>query len=96
MGDAWSRRLCVGVVILALSAFDKKRVAGGGIIRCGVPYAMYRLAALSYDDVGHRLVLWFSREWTCALLLLTVGWSLELSVALSLDLSSGGMLVGPG
>ena len=30
------------------------------------------------------------------LLLLTAGWSLELSVALSRDLSSGGMLVGPG
>ena len=88
-------------MILALSVVDKKRVAGGGIIRCGVPYAMYRLAALSYDDVSHRLVLWFSREWTCVLgrwsqAAWSMVWSLDLSVALSLDLSSGGMLVGPG
>ena len=46
VGEAWGSGECVGEEILALSVADRKRAAGGGIIRCGVPDAMYRLAAL--------------------------------------------------
>ena len=77
VGEAWGSGECIGEEILALSVADKKRVAGGGIIRCGVPNAMYRLAALSYEAVGQSLGFRGS-----GLLLLAVGRSLELSVAL--------------
>jgi len=91
VGVVWSSGGCIVEEMLVLSVADRKRVAGGGIIRCGVPNAMYRLAALSYEAVGQSLGFRGS-----GLLLLAVGWSLELSVALSLDLYRGGILVGPG
>ena len=90
VGEAWGSGECIGEEILALSAADRKRVAGGGIIRCGVPNAMYRLAALSYEAVGQSLG--FRRS---GLLLLAVGWTLELPVGISLDLCRGGTLVVP-
>ena len=89
MGVVWSSGGCIVEEILALSVADRKRVAGGGIIRCGVPHAIYRLAALSYEAVGQSLGFRGS-----GLFMLAVGWTLELSVALSLDLCRGGALAG--
>ena len=106
MGDLGEGGLRVGAAIPAISANDRRRVTGSGLgevamlVTGGARGSMYRLEALSYDVVSHKLLLWWdllSGRASALLLFSTVPCSLALVSALSsLDLSSSSVLVALG